>query len=128
MVFLTDFLEKVNFERKKKKKKTTKRHAKLPSMQRIKAAVTTVADDILFFYYYYFSEKIRLSISCKLSARQMIHMNCQALFCQKMFKKEQYLRVPSTTILYGTLTFIIDWLQSPVTKIFLIILFDNPLK
>ena len=37
-----------------------------------------VADEILKFDCY-FSEKIRLDISCELSARQMIHMKYQAL-------------------------------------------------
>ena len=40
-----------------------------------------VADNIVFFYY--FSEKIKLGISCESSARQMIHMKCQALFSLK---------------------------------------------
>ena len=29
----------------------------------------------------YFSEILRLGISCELSARQTIHMKCQAIFC-----------------------------------------------
>ena len=41
-----------------------------------------VADEILKFDCY-FSEKIRLDISCELSARQMIHMKYQALFSLK---------------------------------------------
>ena len=31
----------------------------------------------------HFSEQIRLGISCELSARQTIHMHCQALFSLK---------------------------------------------
>ena len=31
----------------------------------------------------YFSEKIRLVITCVLSAKMTIHMNCQTLFCLK---------------------------------------------
>ena len=35
----------------------------------------------------YFSEKLRLDISCELSARQTIHMKCQFLFSlKKKFK------------------------------------------
>ena len=35
------------------------------------------------FYFYFFFVEIRLGISCKLSAWQMIHMKCQALFSLK---------------------------------------------
>ena len=53
----------------------------------VKASSKTAADDILFFFHY-FSEKIRLDISCELSARQTVHMKCQALFPLKnTFKK-----------------------------------------
>ena len=46
------------------------------------------ADDILFIFSY-FSEKIRLGISCELSARQMIQMECQALFSFKNTKRKK---------------------------------------
>ena len=49
-----------------------------------------VADDSLFFLFlflYCFPEKIRLDISCESSARQMIHMQCQALSSLKILIK-----------------------------------------
>ena len=46
-----------------------------------KAQTTTTADDILNFSFL-FSEKIRLDMSCELSAWQMIHMKC-LIFSEK---------------------------------------------
>ena len=34
-------------------------------------------------YFYYILERIKLDISCELSAKQMIHINCQVLFLLK---------------------------------------------
>ena len=45
-----------------------------------------VADILNNCFYYYFSEKIKLGITSDLSARQMIHMKCQAFF---VWKKNQ---------------------------------------
>ena len=44
-------------------------------------------------YFYNLSEKIRLDISCKFSARQVIHIKCQALFSLKNTKQVQSLSV-----------------------------------
>ena len=52
----------------------------------------SVADDILKLIYS--SEKIRLVISCELSARQTIHMKCQALFSLK----KKYFKVLSAAV------------------------------
>ena len=67
----------------------------------LKVLVTTTADDTLKnVYFYYFLEKIRLDISCELSAdhshdmpnlilaKQMIHMKCQALFSLKKYSNQ----------------------------------------
>ena len=43
--------------------------------------------DISLMFSNYFSEKIRLGISCELSARQMIYMKCQALYSSKIYEK-----------------------------------------
>ena len=43
----------------------TKKHAKLPSLQRVKAPITTAADGILKYFFYRFSGKIRLNMSCE---------------------------------------------------------------
>ena len=40
-------------------------------------------------FFSYFSDKIRLGISCELTAYQMIHMKCQALFSLKTKKKNK---------------------------------------
>ena len=45
----------------------------------LKATRASVADKILIF-----SEKIKLGISCELSAKQTIHMKYQALLCLKI--------------------------------------------
>ena len=47
--------------------------------------ITTAADNILsvLSFFLYFSDKIRLDISCELSAMQTIHIKCQVLFYQK---------------------------------------------
>ena len=54
------------------------------------------------FFYYYFSEKIRLSISCESSARQMIHMKCWVLSSLKN-NDNRIIRLWSVTILLGAL-------------------------
>ena len=53
----------------------------------------------LFFHFLFFVffRKIRLDISCKLSAYQTIHMKCQVLFSLKNSKKK--IRMLSATIL-----------------------------
>ena len=38
-----------------------------------------------FFSFFVFSETIKLGISCELSAKQTIHMKCQALFYLRSF-------------------------------------------
>ena len=54
--------------------------------------ITTAAGDILkYFFFVYFSEKIRLDISCESSARQTIHMKCQASFFIYFLKLERRL-------------------------------------
>ena len=67
----------------------------------LKPQVTTVADDILNFFYYYLFKKIRLDISCELSARQTMCMECQGFFLTNS-KKKKKIRMPSATILLGT--------------------------
>ena len=37
-----------------------------------------------FFFFCFFFEKIKLDILCELSARQAIHIKCQALFLVKL--------------------------------------------
>ena len=46
----------------------------------VNVLITTAADDI-FIFMRIFSVKIRIDISCELSAKQTIHMKCQSLFC-----------------------------------------------
>ena len=41
------------------------------------------ATDSIFIFFFFFSEKIRLGISCELSARKMLHLKCQAYYCLK---------------------------------------------
>ena len=65
----------------------------------LKVLITTTADDILIFLY--FSENIRHSISCELSAWQAIHMKCKSYFLWKMIIKQ--FRMSSTTILLITI-------------------------
>ena len=60
-----------------------------------------VADNILIFYS--FSKKIRCVIPYELSARQTIHMKCQALFSQKMIKNIRYIEMLSAAFRIGTL-------------------------
>ena len=55
--------------------------------------------------FYYFSEKIRLGILCESSARQMIHMKCQALFSLKTIKRGWGIKVPSAAVVVSTLRF-----------------------
>ena len=52
------------------------------SLLTLQMLITTAADNSLIFFFY-FSEKKRLDISCESSAKQMIHMKCQVLFCLK---------------------------------------------
>ena len=53
------------------------------------------------FYYHYHSEKIRLDCSYGSSARQMIHVNYQALFSLKSTKK--YFKMPFAAAVIGAL-------------------------
>ena len=55
-----------------------------------------VADDILKLILLVFKKKIRLDISCELSALQTIHMICQALFSLK--NKRMYFKVSSAVV------------------------------
>ena len=48
-----------------------------------------VAGNILIIILFFFSGKLGLGISCELSALQMIHMKCQALFSLKNEKKKK---------------------------------------
>ena len=41
------------------------------------------------FFFINFQRKVRLGISCELSARQTIHMQCQALFSLKHVQKHK---------------------------------------
>ena len=45
------------------------------------------ADDTLFYFYFYLSKKIRFDVSSESSARQRIHIKCQALFSLKNNEK-----------------------------------------
>ena len=67
-------------------------------------SITAAADDILIFFFVcvcaFFLEKIRLDITCKLSAKQTIHMKCQVVFSLKTNKKN---RMPSSTVLLSAL-------------------------
>ena len=59
--------------------------------------ITNAADDILLIIIIvFFSEKIRIGISCELSAEQTIHMKYQVLFSLKKVNK---IRMTSSTIL-----------------------------
>ena len=51
-------------------------------------ALNKILADISLMFSNYFSEKIRLGISCELSARQMIYMKCQALYSSKIYEKK----------------------------------------
>ena len=62
--------------------------------------ITTAADDIHKYFFHCFSEKIRLDVSSKSSARQRIHMKNQALFSSKEYKK---LKCRLLHFLFGTL-------------------------
>ena len=52
--------------------------------------------------FFYFSEETDLEITCKLSARQMIHMKCQYLLYLKN-KKDEILECTLLQILLGAL-------------------------
>ena len=54
------------------------------------------------FFFYCFSDRIKLDSSCELSARQTIHMNCQALFSLKNTKVAHF-RMLSGVVMIGTL-------------------------
>ena len=43
-------------------------------------ALSKIAADNIRNFFQYFSEKIKLGISCELSARQTIYMKCQVFF------------------------------------------------
>ena len=58
-----------------------------------------------FFFFNYFSEKIRPGISCELSARQTIHMKCQALFSLKKKKKKKKNQNDMSSATVVTITF-----------------------
>ena len=51
--------------------------------------VTIAADDILKYDFLMFQIKIRLNISCELSAKQTVHMKYQALLSLKSEKKKK---------------------------------------
>ena len=57
--------------------------------------ITAAADDI-HKYFSFFSEKIRLDVSSKSSARQRIHMKNQALFSSK--DKSKKMKMSSAAI------------------------------
>ena len=51
--------------------------------------ITTVADDSLKYFFIIFQRKIRLDISCELSAKQTVHMTCQVLVWLKKTTKKR---------------------------------------
>ena len=85
------------FSQKKKERKSCLRICRFSALT-LTASITTAADDILvnfFFFFLFFRMNktwhfwIRLDISCELSAKQTIHMNCQSYFLRKKKKKEK---------------------------------------
>ena len=58
-----------------------------------------IAFYFILFYYYFYREK-RLVISCESSARQTIHMICQALFSLKSTTK---IKMSSAAVVISTL-------------------------
>ena len=67
----------------------------------IKALSKIVADKIPN-HFDYFSEKIRLGTSHESSARQIIHMNCQALFFLK--KMQTKIKMSSAAVVISILS------------------------
>ena len=63
----------------------------------------TAADDIHKYFFHCFSEKMRLDISSKFSARQRILMKNQALFSSKDTCKSKKLKCGLLQFLYSTL-------------------------
>ena len=52
----------------------------------------------------------KIYITCELSARQIIYMECQALISLKIIM-EKYFKMFFVAIVIGTLTFIMLWIQ-----------------
>ena len=65
-----------------------------------------------FILHMYFSEEIRLGISCGSSAKQMIHMKCQALFSQKNMKKK--IKMLAATVVISTLMIMTKYFYFPI--------------
>ena len=63
----------------------------------LEGPITTAADGIHKYFFHCFSEKIRLDVSSKSSARQWIHMKNQALFSSK--DKSKKIKMSSAAIL-----------------------------
>ena len=71
--------------------------------------LVTTTTDILFCFL--FLDNLKLDISCELPTRQMICMQCHALFLQKSF------RMLSATNLNGTIPFTTLWIDSSDNKL-----------
>ena len=56
------------------------------SLLALKVLITSAAD---WHFFFFFQRKIRLDISCELSARQMIHMKCHVIFSLNLKKKKK---------------------------------------
>ena len=67
----------------------------------LKAPITNAVDGIHKYFFLCFSEKIKLDVSSKYSARQRIHMKNQALFSSK--DKSKKLKFRLQQFLYGAL-------------------------
>ena len=79
----------------------SKRKELLHRVLTLKAPITTAADNIHKYFFIVFSEKIRLYVSSKSSARQRIHLKNQALFSSK--DKSKKLKCRLLQFLCGTL-------------------------
>ena len=51
--------------------------------KRVLPLMTNAADDVLIFFIF---RKNKTGISCELSAKQTIHMKCQALFSLELYE------------------------------------------
>ena len=71
-----------------------------------------IVTDNIFFVFYSFLEKIRLDMSCESSAKQTVHMKCQALFSLNNNKK---MRMPSAVIVTGMLKVKCNYKFSKIT-------------
>ena len=66
-----------------------------------KVPVTTASDNTLKYFFFLFFKENKSDITSELSAKQMVHMNCQDLFYIFSEKKKEKDRISSATNFAG---------------------------